>query len=100
MPARKGLGLDEAGNAINVASGLCGQQQAREAAGIVVDMIKNKKMAGKALLFAGPPGTGKTAISLAIASRHRVVPVSLSISSALFTVFGSSIPYFCVVYSF
>lgn len=30
-------------------------------------MIKNKKMAGKALLMAGPPGTGKTAISLAIA---------------------------------
>ena len=31
-------------------------------------MIKNKKMAGKALLFAGPPGTGKTAIALAIAA--------------------------------
>ena len=64
----KGLGLDEAGNAINVQSGLCGQAQAREAAGIVVDMIKNKKMAGKALLFAGPPGTGKTAVALAIAA--------------------------------
>ena len=31
-------------------------------------MIKNKKMAGKALLFAGPPGTGKTAIALAISA--------------------------------
>lgn len=29
-------------------------------------MIKNKKMAGKALLLAGAPGTGKTAIALAI----------------------------------
>merc|ERR1712038_78023 len=64
----KGLGLDETGAAINIQAGLCGQTQAREAAGIVVDMIKNKKMAGKALLFAGPPGTGKTAIALAIAS--------------------------------
>jgi len=64
----KGLGLDEAGAAINVQSGLCGQTQAREAAGIVVDMIRNKKMAGKALLFAGPPGTGKTAIALAISA--------------------------------
>ena len=64
----KGLGLDETGAAINIQAGLCGQTQAREAAGIVVDMIKNKKMAGKALLFAGPPGTGKTAIALAISS--------------------------------
>ena len=64
----KGLGLDETGAAINVQQGLCGQTQAREAAGIVVDMIKNKKMAGKALLFAGPPGTGKTAIALAISA--------------------------------
>ncbi|KAG1683009.1 RuvB-like 1 [Nymphon striatum] len=55
----KGLGLDEAGLAIAVSSGLVGQEQAREAAGIVVDLIKCKKMAGRAILLAGPPGTGK-----------------------------------------
>lgn len=38
-----------------------------QAAGIVVDMIKSKKMAGRAILMGGPPGTGKTAIALAIA---------------------------------
>jgi len=38
----------------------------KKAAMIAVDMIKAKKMAGRAILFAGAPGTGKTAIALAI----------------------------------
>lgn len=49
-----------------MAAGFVGQLEAREAAGLVVDMIKQKKMAGKALLLAGPPGTGKTALALGI----------------------------------
>merc|ERR1711871_429830 len=63
----KGLGLDEEGNAVQCAAGLCGQEKAREAAGVVVEMIKSKKMAGRALLLVGAPGTGKTAIALGIA---------------------------------
>jgi RuvB-like protein 1 (pontin 52) len=63
----KGLGLREDGTAETIAGGLVGQERAREAAGIVVDLIKAKKMAGRALLLAGAPGTGKTAIALAIA---------------------------------
>merc|ERR1711988_769184 len=63
----KGLGLDENGVAQQCASGLCGQEKAREAAGVIVEMIKSKKMAGRALLLAGAPGTGKTAIALGIA---------------------------------
>ncbi|GJN17232.1 hypothetical protein PR202_gb04283 [Eleusine coracana subsp. coracana] len=62
----KGLGLDANGTAIGMASGFVGQATAREAGGLVVDMIRQKKMAGRALLLAGPPATGKTALALGI----------------------------------
>lgn len=62
----KGLGLDEHGIAKNVDGGFVGQTEAREACGIIVDLIKSKRMSGKAILLAGAPGTGKTALALAI----------------------------------
>eukprot|EP01098_Paradermamoeba_levis_P014514 TRINITY_DN6956_c0_g1_i2.p1 TRINITY_DN6956_c0_g1~~TRINITY_DN6956_c0_g1_i2.p1 ORF type:complete len:459 (-),score=119.00 TRINITY_DN6956_c0_g1_i2:178-1554(-) len=62
----KGLGLKEDGTALPMAAGLVGQIKAREASGVIVDIIKSRKMAGRALLLAGAPGTGKTALALAI----------------------------------
>ncbi|MGC9149360.1 MAG: RuvB-like helicase [Sulfolobales archaeon] len=63
----RGLGLDENGKASFVGDGLVGQVKAREAAGIIVKMIKEGKMAGRGILFVGPPGSGKTALAIAIA---------------------------------
>lgn len=37
-----------------------------QACGLVVDLVKAKKMSGKAVLLAGGPGTGKTALALAV----------------------------------
>ncbi len=94
----KGLGLNEAGEAGKASSGLVGQDQAREAAGVVVDLIRSKRMAGRAVLMAGPPGTGKTAIALAMAhelgskvrkSSHAFLPSILSMPVVLLTCFES-----------
>jgi RuvB-like protein 1 (pontin 52) len=69
----RGLGLnavgevdvDADGNTTNV-SGLIGQVKAREAAGLVVELVKESQIAGRALLLVGPPGTGKTATALGL----------------------------------
>ncbi|RLG64700.1 TATA box-binding protein, partial [archaeon] len=47
----KGLGLKGL-KALPVADGMVGQVKAREAAGIIVKMIKEGKMAGRAILLA------------------------------------------------
>jgi TBP-interacting protein len=62
----KGLGLDENLRAVKIKDGMVGQERAREAAGLVVKMIREGKLSGKCIILAGPPGTGKTAIAVAI----------------------------------
>ena len=41
-----------------------GQRSARRAAGVILEMVKEGHIAGRAVLIAGQPGTGKTAIAM------------------------------------
>lgn len=45
---------------------MVGQAQARKAAGMILRMVQEGRIAGRAMLFAGPPSTGKTAIALGV----------------------------------
>ena len=63
----RGLGLDDALEPRNVSQGMVGQATARRAAGIVMKMIEEGQIAGRAILLAGQPGTGKTAIAMGMA---------------------------------
>jgi len=63
----RGLGLDDALEARSVSQGMVGQQTARRAAGLVLQMIQDGKIAGRAILIAGQPGTGKTALAMGMA---------------------------------
>lgn len=63
----RGLGLDERLEPQDSAQGMVGQRAARKAAGMIVKIVQNAKIAGRAMLMAGPPGTGKTAIAMGMA---------------------------------
>ena len=60
----RGLGLDDALEARPVSQGMVGQVSARRAAGLIIEMIKEGRIAGRSILIAGHPGTGKTAIAM------------------------------------
>ncbi len=52
----RGLGVDkDTLEPRAVSQGLVGQQRARKAAAIILEMIKQGKIAGRAVLIAGPP---------------------------------------------
>lgn len=56
--------MDDALDPRNTSQGMVGQLQARKAAGVILELIKQGKIAGRAILMAGAPGTGKTAIAM------------------------------------
>jgi RuvB-like protein 2 len=61
-----GLGLDDTLQPRFSSQGMVGQLKARKSAGLIMQMIKEGKIAGRAVLIAGPPGTGKTALAMGI----------------------------------
>eukprot|EP00924_Labyrinthula_sp_SR-Ha-C_P005071 maker-scaffold_1-snap-gene-20.66-mRNA-1 protein AED:0.02 eAED:0.02 QI:58/1/1/1/1/1/4/75/467 len=63
----RGLGLDDTLTARPVSQGMVGQASARKAAGVVAKMVSEGMMSGRAVMLAGSPGTGKTAIAQGIA---------------------------------
>ncbi|CAL0335029.1 unnamed protein product [Lupinus luteus] len=82
----RGLGLDSTLEPRDVSEGMVGQTSARKAAGVILQMIKDGKIAGRAVLIAGQPGTGKTAIAMGMAkSLGLETPFAMIAGSELFS---------------
>lgn len=83
----RGLGVDPGTLEPRASSqGLVGQEKARKAAAIILEMVKEGKIAGRAVLIAGPPSTGKTAIAMGMAqSLGPDVPFTTLASSEIFS---------------
>jgi DNA helicase TIP49 (TBP-interacting protein) len=52
---------------------MIGQGKARKAAGVILKMVQEGRIAGRAILMAGPPSTGKTAIAMGTLSLCRIL---------------------------
>ncbi|TPX38561.1 hypothetical protein SeMB42_g06662 [Synchytrium endobioticum] len=82
----RGLGLDDALEPRKTSQGMVGQLSARKSAGIILQMIREGKIAGRAILMAGAPGTGKTAIAMGMAqSLGNDVPFTMLAASEIFS---------------
>lgn len=83
----RGLGVEADTLEPKVSSqGLVGQEKARKAAAVILRMAQEGKIAGRAVLIAGPPSTGKTAIAMGMAqSLGSDVPFTMLASSEIFS---------------
>jgi len=82
----RGLGLDDALEPRQISQGMVGQSEARRAAGIILNMIREGKIAGRAILIGGQPGTGKTAIAMGISKAlGEETPFTMMAGSEIFS---------------
>ncbi|KAI9735214.1 MAG: RuvB-like protein 2 [Cirrosporium novae-zelandiae] len=83
----RGLGVDaDTLSPRHTSQGLVGQEKARKAAAVILQMVKEGKIAGRAVLIAGPPSTGKTAIAMGMAqSLGPEVPFTMLASSEIYS---------------
>lgn len=78
----KGLGLDDMGEPIDTEDSIFGQVDARKCLGLVVDMVRSQMYAGKCLLLAGPSGSGKSALAVALSEELGTKIPFVSISAS------------------
>jgi DNA helicase TIP49 (TBP-interacting protein) len=76
-----GLGLDDTLQPRFSSQGMVGQLKARKSAGLIMQMIKEGKIAGRAVLIAGPPGTGKTALAMGTHTINFVLGVGMKVGN-------------------
>lgn len=81
-----GLGLDDQLQPKQVAQGMVGQTRARRAMGVILKLIQGGGIAGRAILLAGPPSTGKTALAMGLSqSIGPNVPFTAITASEIFS---------------
>lgn len=73
---------------------MIGQGKARKAAGVILRMVQEGRIAGRAVLMAGPPSSGKTAIAMGELNNSRsLAGRDLADYIAMAQTLGSDVPF-------